>query len=113
MAIGHGPDRERLAPALEDAGLALVTVVCAGAVIAPSAEVGRGVFVGTNAVLSTGTGVADLALVFSLACVGHHARVGRAAALVHESPHVEAVVCRTSLMPRLRPSPASRVPSSD
>ena len=81
FAIGHGPARARLAPALTAAGLELVTFVCPSAVVAPSARLGAGVFVGTNAVVSTGTHLEDLVMVLSLSCVGHHARVGHAATL--------------------------------
>ena len=41
----------------------------------------EGVLIGTNAVVSTGTRVEDLAIVLSLSCVGHHAHVGHAATL--------------------------------
>ncbi|MCA9314202.1 MAG: NeuD/PglB/VioB family sugar acetyltransferase [Planctomycetes bacterium] len=81
FAIGHGPARARMAPGLKEAGLQLVSLVCPGAVIASSAEVGEGVLIGTNAVVSTGTRVEDLAIVLSLSCVGHHAHVGHAATL--------------------------------
>lgn len=81
FAIGHGPARARMAPGLVAAGLQLVSLVCPGAVIASSAQVGAGVIIGTNAVISTGTRVEDLAIVLSLGCVGHHAQVGKAATL--------------------------------
>ncbi len=81
FAIGHGPARARIAPGLVAAGLPLVTVIGPGAVVARSARLGAGVFVGTNAVVGTETHLGDLAIVLSLSCVGHHARVGHAATL--------------------------------
>lgn len=81
IAIGHGAARARMAPVLEAAGLALVSIVAPGAYVAPSARLGEGVFVGANAVVSSGTVVGDLTLVLSLSIVGHHARVGRASLL--------------------------------
>ncbi len=81
IAIGDGAARARIAPILRDAGLRFVSIVAPGAVVAPSARLGEGVFVGANSVVSSGAQVGDLAVVLALSVVGHHARVGAASLL--------------------------------
>jgi len=81
VAIGNGAARARLAIGLEEAGIELLTVVHPGAQVAPSAVLGRGVFVGAGAVVSTGAVVGDLALVPPTSMVSHHVRIGTAASL--------------------------------
>jgi sugar O-acyltransferase (sialic acid O-acetyltransferase NeuD family) len=81
VAIGSGAARERLAEGLVGQGLALVTLVHPRAHVAPSARLGRGVFVGALAGVSSGAAVDDLALIGPMALVSHHVRVGRGASL--------------------------------
>ena len=81
ISIGSGRARERLAEFLEKAGLDQPSIVHPRAYVAPSARLGRGIFVGVHAVISTGATIGDLALVPPTAFVSHHVAVGTAASL--------------------------------
>ena len=81
VAIGDGAARLALGARLEEAGLEPVTVIHPRAGIAPSATLGRGVFVGALAVVSTGASVGDHALVPPSSFVSHHVVVEAGASL--------------------------------
>ena len=81
IAIGDGAARARLAPGLQAAGLELLTVIHPRAYVAPSARIGKGVFVGALALVGTGATVDDLALIPPTSMVSHHVHVATAASL--------------------------------
>lgn len=81
VSIGSGAARERLANAFDKAGLEQPSLIHPRVSVAPSARIGRGVFVGANAVISSGARVGDLALVAPACVVSHHVVVGAAASL--------------------------------
>lgn len=75
VSIGDGAARERLGGYILGAGLDLVTLVHPRAHLAPSAKIGRGVFIGPLAVVGTGASLEDSVLVGPTAFVSHHVRV--------------------------------------
>jgi sugar O-acyltransferase (sialic acid O-acetyltransferase NeuD family) len=81
VSIGSGAARQRLAAWFEAARLEQPSLVHPRAYVAPSAVLGRGVFVGVNAVISSGACIGDLALIAPAAVVSHHVVVGAAASL--------------------------------
>jgi UDP-perosamine 4-acetyltransferase len=81
ISIADPSARERLSELLLEAGVTLPTIVHPRAFVAPSASLGRGVFVGPMAGIGAGARIEDFALVQSASYVGHNSRVERAAAL--------------------------------
>jgi len=81
IAIGNGAARARFAPGLQAAGLELLTIIHPRAYVAPSARIGKGVFIGAMALVGTGAMVGDLALVPPTSMVSHHVHLGIAASL--------------------------------
>jgi UDP-perosamine 4-acetyltransferase len=81
VSIGDGPARLRLARPLEESGMDLPTIVHRRAFVAPSARVGRGVYVGAMSTLNTGAEVEDLVLIQGGVYVSHDVRIGRGATL--------------------------------
>ncbi|MEO1236855.1 MAG: acetyltransferase [Planctomycetota bacterium] len=72
-AVGDNAARLRLLKRLDEAGRALATVVHPGALVSPSATIGRGVYVGPVAVVGPEARLGDAVIVNSAAVVEHHA----------------------------------------
>jgi len=81
VSIGDGRTRERLGAVIADAGLELVTLIHPRAYIAPSATVGRGVFVSALAYVGSGAVVEDSVYLGFTTVVSHHAHVAACASL--------------------------------
>jgi UDP-perosamine 4-acetyltransferase len=81
VSIGDARARERLGAVIVDAGLELVTLIHPRAYIAPSATIGRGVFISALAYVGTGAVIEDSAYVGFTAVVSHHVHVGACASL--------------------------------
>ena len=81
VSIGDARARERLGAVLIAAGLDLPTLIHPRAYVAPSATLGRGVFVNALAYIGAGAVVEDSVHVGFTAVVSHHAQIGVAATL--------------------------------
>jgi sugar O-acyltransferase (sialic acid O-acetyltransferase NeuD family) len=81
VSIGNSRARERLGEQMRQAGLELPTLVHPRAYVAPSAVLGRGVFVGAMATVNTGARIDDLAFLPPTAFVSHHVHVEAGATL--------------------------------
>lgn len=76
--LALGDNRLRLAAAVRHAALPWHNVVHPRAWISPSARLGRGVFVGANAVIQAGAVIGDHAIINTAAVVEHDCRLGTA-----------------------------------
>lgn len=79
--LALGDNRLRLAAASRHAALPWQNVVHPRAWISPSARLGRGVFVGANAVIQAGAVIGDHAIINTAVVVEHDCRIGSGAHL--------------------------------
>jgi len=75
-AVGNNGARKKIAARADALGWKPFSIIDPTAVAAPDAMLGKGVFLGTHAVVSCGASVGDHTLVNHNAVVGHNARVG-------------------------------------
>lgn len=87
VALGNNAARARVFGQLQAAGVRLVTVVHPRAVIATTARLGAGCYIGANAVVGAASEIGEDTVINGLSCVGHHNRIG---AHVHFGPGVHA-----------------------
>ncbi len=83
VAIGNNEARARIAQALLDAGVTLVSAVHRSAVIATTARIGRGTVVMPGAVVNADTAVGDNVIVNTRASIDHDCVIGDG---VHVAP---------------------------
>jgi len=76
VAIGDSAARQRVQRHHVNEGRTIVNVVHPKASVSPSAVIGKGVFVGPNAVINAEANIADGVIVNSRAIVEHHCSVG-------------------------------------
>ncbi len=87
-SIGNTTVRRKLFQLINSIGLMVPAIIDPSAAVAAGTEIGRGVFIGKNAVLNTGASVGDCAIINTGAVVEHDCSVG---AFAHVSPG--AVLC--------------------
>lgn len=83
VAIGDNKLRARLSNAVLDMGFEIISAISPGAVVSPSAAIGRGTVVMAGAVINADAVIGDFSIVNTGACVDHDCNVGMS---VHLGP---------------------------
>ena len=82
-SVSSSQKRMRIAESLSGIGFAFPTIIDSTAVIAESAIIGNGVFIGKNAVINAGSKIEDFAIINTGVIVDHDCTIGE---YVHLSP---------------------------
>lgn len=81
VAVGHNPQRLKIAQELAAMGLSFATAVHSSAVVSPSAEMGAGCFVGPLAMVGCGAHIGQHAIINSGAIIEHDCSIDDGASL--------------------------------